>query len=96
MNTYKEMIEKAKKLIEESKISSEEKSFLNELVPKLSLDMLEIFVWTIEADPSSTSDIVEKTRKLIASATDSVEMKKAIEADKKEFEKLLAEGALIE
>lgn len=91
MNYYQETLEKAKKLIQESALSTEDKNFLNELTPRLSLDMLEIFVWTIEEDSSNTSAIVEKTRKLIASATDSAELKKAIDADKKEMERLLAE-----
>jgi hypothetical protein len=91
MNSYKEMLEQAKKLIEESALSGEDKAFLNDLTPKLSLDMLEIFIWTIEEDSSSTSAIVEKTRRLISSATDSVELRKAIDADKKEMERLMME-----
>ena len=91
MNYYQETLEKAKKLIQESALSAEDKSFLSDLIPRMSLDMLEIFVWTIEEDASSTSAIVEKTRKLVASATDSVEMKKALDADKKELERLMAE-----
>ena len=85
------MLEQAKKLIEESALSGEDKAFLNDLTPKLSLDMLEIFIWTIEEDSSSTSAIVEKTRRLISSATDSVELRKAIDADKKEMERLMME-----
>lgn len=92
MNSYKEMLEQAKKLISESALSVEDKQFLSELVPRLSLEMLEIFIWTIEEDSSSTSAIVEKTRRLISSATDSVEMKKALDTDKKEMERLMAEG----
>jgi uncharacterized protein (DUF2344 family) len=95
MNYYQETLEKAKKLIGESALSAEDKKFLNELVPRLSLDMLEIFVWTIEEDSSSTSAIVEKTRKLVSSATDSVELKKALDADKKEIERLLAEEEVL-
>lgn len=90
MHTYKEMLEEAKKLIQASDISSEDKKFLIELIPKLSLDMLETFMWTMEKDPSNTSTIVEKTRRLVATATDSTEMKKAIANDKKELEKLIA------
>lgn len=91
MNSYKEMLEQAKKLISESALTAEDKAFLGGLVPRLSLDMLEIFIWTIEEDSSSTSAIVEKTRRLVSSATDSVELRKAIDADKKEMERLMME-----
>ncbi len=91
MNYYQQTLEKAKQLIQTSSLSSEDKTFLMEIVPRLSLDMLEVFVWTIEEDSSSTSAIVEKTRRLISTATDPDEMKKAMDADKKEMERLLAE-----
>jgi hypothetical protein len=96
MHTYKEMLEDAKKRIQESNISEEDKKFLEELVPKLSFDMLEVFIWTIEEDSGNTSTIVEKTHRLIKTATDSVEMKKAVANDKKELEKLIASENVVE
>jgi hypothetical protein len=94
MNYYQETQEKAKKIIDESRISSEEKTFLSGLIPRLSLDMLEIFVWTIEEDPGNAEAIVAKTRRWIATATDPIELRKALDADKKEMEALIAAGGV--
>ncbi|MCK9351357.1 MAG: hypothetical protein WCT49_00405 [Candidatus Paceibacterota bacterium] len=95
MNYYQETLDQAKKLISGSALSAEDKTLLSDLIPRMSLDMLEIFVWTIEEDPSNTSAIVEKTRRLISSATDSVELKKALDADKKEMERVMAEEEML-
>jgi hypothetical protein len=95
MNYYLETLEKAKDIIKGSKISSDEKTFLIRLIPRLSLDMLEVFVWTIEEDPQNAQTVVEKIRRLVATSTDSIEMRKAIEKDKKEMEALIAADAVM-
>lgn len=89
MYSYIESLETAKKIIEESTASPEDKAFLNGLIPKLSPDMLEVFLWTIEEDPDDISLLVQKTRRLVAFQNDETELKKAVEADKKALEELL-------
>jgi hypothetical protein len=96
MNTYKETLEAARKIIESLSISKEDKALLLERIPHLSFDALEVFVWTLEKDPSDISAILQKTRQWMAAQTDPVEIQKAIEKDKKELEELMAsEGVLI-
>ena len=90
MNYYTETLESAKNLIDKSPLSSEEKTFLKDHVSHLPIDMLEIFVWSVEEDPSNAVTILNKTKHLITSATDRTELKKAIETDKKELEAMLA------
>jgi hypothetical protein len=96
MNTYKETLETARKIIESLAISKEDKDLLMERIPHLSFDALEVFVWTLEKDPSDVSVILQKTRQWMAAQIDPVEIQKAIEKDKKELEELMAsEGVLI-
>ncbi|MFA5831593.1 MAG: hypothetical protein WC878_07240 [Candidatus Paceibacterota bacterium] len=96
MNTYKETLEAARKIIETLAISEEDKAMLMERIPHLSFDALEVFVWTLEKDPSDISTILQKTRQWMAAQTDPVEIQKAIEKDKKELEEMMAsEGVLI-
>jgi hypothetical protein len=90
MNTYKETLEAAKKIIEGLAISAEDKAMLSERVPHLSFDALEVFVWTLEKDPSDISAILQKTRQWMAAQTDPVEIQKAIDKDKKELEDAIA------
>lgn len=89
MNSYTESLGIAKKIIGESSISGEDKAFLSELVPKLTPDMLEVFVWTLEDGTSDISTLVQKTRRLVAASGDEAELQKAIDEDKKAIEALI-------
>lgn len=89
MHSYRESLAMAKKIIDESALSSEDKIFLNTLVSKLTPDMLEVFVWTLEENPSDISALVQKTRRLVAASGDEAELQKAVEADKKALEVLI-------
>jgi len=95
MNTYKETLETAKKIIEELPISAEDKALLLERVPHLSFDALEVFVWTLEKDPADVSILIQKTRQWIASQSDPVEIQNAIDKDKKEMEAAIAKEELL-
>lgn len=95
MNTYKETLETAKKIIEGLPISAEDKALLLERVPHLSFDALEVFVWTLEKDPADVSTLIQKTRQWIASQSDPVEIQNAIDKDKKEIEAAIAEQELL-
>lgn len=96
MHSHTESLETAKKIIEASALSAEDKAFLNGLVPKLSPDMLEVFVWTLEDGTSDISVLVQKTRRLVAGAGDATELQKAIEEDKKALEAVIdAEEPLV-
>lgn len=86
MYSYTESLRTAKKIIDESALSVEDKAFLNALVPKLAPDMLDVFVWTLEDGSADISALVQKTRRLVASQGDAAELKKAIEEDKKALE----------
>jgi hypothetical protein len=86
---YTESLQAAKKIIDESALSAEDKAFLNALVPKLTLDMLDVFVWTLEDGSADISALVQKTRRLVASQGDAAELQKAIEEDKKTLEAAL-------
>jgi hypothetical protein len=83
---YTESLQVAKKIIDESALSAEDKAFLNALVPKLTPDMLDVFVWTLEDGSADISTLAQKTRRLVASQGDAVELQKAIEEDKKTLE----------
>ena len=95
MNTYKETLETAKKIIEELPISAEDKALLLERVSHLSFDALEVFVWTLEKDPADVSILIQKTRQWIASQSDPVEIQNAIDKDKKEMEAAIAKEELL-
>lgn len=95
MNTYKETLEEAKKIIERLSISTEDKALLFERIPHLSFDALEIFVWTLEKEPTDVTDIIQKTRQWMAAQSDPVEVQKAIEKDKKELEEAIAAEELL-
>lgn len=96
MNTYKETLETAKKIIEGLPISVEDKALLNERAPKLSFDALEVFVWTLEKDPTDVSAVIQKTRQWMSAQSDPIEIQKAIDKDKKELEELLAAETPVE
>jgi hypothetical protein len=91
MYSYTESLTLAKKIIEESKSSRGDKDFLLGIVPKLSPDMLEVFLWTLEDGGSDISSLVQKTRRMVASQGDAAELQKAIEEDKKVLEALIEE-----
>jgi hypothetical protein len=91
MYSYTESLTLAKKIIEESKASREDKDFLVTIIPKLSPDMLEVFLWTLEDGASDISSLVQKTRRMVASQGDAAELQKAIEEDKKALEALIEE-----
>jgi len=95
MNTYKETLETAKKIIEGLPISAEDKALLLERVPHLSFDALEVFVWTLEKDPADVSTLIQKTRQWIVSQSDPIEIQNAIDKDKKEIEAAIAEEELL-
>lgn len=86
MHSYTESLQAAKKIIEESAASIEDKSFLNGIASKLSPDMLEVFLWTLEDGASDISAVVAKTRRLVTTSGDETELKKAVEEDKKALE----------
>ena len=90
MNTYKETLETAKKIIDGLDISAEDKALLHERVPKLSFDALEVFMWALEKDPSDVSSLIQKTRQWMSSQNDPIAIQKAIDKDKKELEEAIA------
>ncbi|MBI2121039.1 MAG: hypothetical protein HYT94_05445 [Parcubacteria group bacterium] len=96
MHSYAESLSAAKKIIEASALSAEDKAFLNELVPKLAPDMLDVFLWTLEDNPGDISSLVRKTRALVASQGDAAELQKAIEEDKKALEAAIQAEELLE
>lgn len=96
MHSYAESLKTAKAIIEKSALSPEDKVFLSGIVPKLSPDMLEVFLWTLEDDSSDISALVQKTRRLVAAAGDEVELQKAIEEDKKALEATIDAEAMLE
>jgi hypothetical protein len=86
MSSYLESLETAKKRVYESSLSAEDKSFLTGLLPKISPDMLEVFLWMLAGDQSDLSALAQKTRQLVASASDAAELEKAVQEDKKALE----------
>ncbi len=89
MNTYKETLETAKRVIDGLDISAEDKALLHERVPRLSFDALEIFVWTLEKEPADVATLIQKTRQWMESQNDPIAIQKAIEKDKKELEEAM-------
>lgn len=89
MHSYTESLQAAKKIINDSALSLDDKTFLNELVPKLTPDMLDVFVWTLEDGSEDISALVQKTHRLVVSAGDTTELQKAVEEDKKALEAMI-------
>lgn len=91
MDTYKNTLEKAKKIIEGLVISPEDKALLLERVAGLSLTSMEAFVLMLEKDPSEISVIIEKMHQWIAAGNNPDEKQKVIEDNKRELLGVIAQ-----